>query len=58
MLGCTGQGPGCGSLSSGEGAGGRQQQGKARRAGAGDWQLAMALGNAQQMVPWNEVDAS
>lgn len=58
VLGCTGQDPGCGSLGSGEGAGRRQPEGKARLAGAGDWQLATALGNVQQMVPWNQVVAS
>lgn len=37
----------------GEGAGRHQREGKARLAGAGDWQLAMALGDVQQMVSWN-----
>lgn len=37
----------------GWGAGRRQPEGKARRAGAGGWELTMALGNVRQMVPWN-----
>ena len=58
MLGCTGGDPGCGSLGSEQGAGRRQPEGKARQAGAADWQLATALVNVQQMVPWNEAAAS
>lgn len=45
-------------LAVGEGAGRHQLEGKARLAGAGDWQLAMALGDVQQMVSWNQVGAS
>lgn len=40
----TGKDPGRGGTGSGEGAGGRQPEAKARLAGAGDWQLAMTLG--------------
>lgn len=53
MLGCFGWAPGCGRLGGGGGAGRHQREGKARLAGAGDWQLAMALGDVQQMVSWN-----